>query len=109
MSRELARRIALTIGALLLFRLGTQIPLPGVAVQGGLATDRIAPLSIFSLSLFPYLTAAIFVQLVAVVWRRLRALERSGEAGRRKLARITLALALLLAAFQGFGMVLRSS
>ncbi|MGL9616952.1 preprotein translocase subunit SecY [Bradyrhizobium sp. U531] len=103
MTTELARRIAFTIGALFLFRLGTQIPVPGVAVHGGFAADRIAPLSIFSLSLFPYLTAAILVQLVAVVWRRLRALDRSGEAGRRKLARFTLILALLLAAFQAFG------
>ncbi|MBB4375550.1 preprotein translocase subunit SecY [Bradyrhizobium sp. Rc3b] len=103
MSRELARRIAFTIGALLLFRLGTQIPVAGVAVHGGFAANKIAPLSIFSLSLFPYLTAAILVQLVAVVWRRLRALERSGEAGRRKLARITLILTLLLATFQAFG------
>ncbi|WP_407118768.1 preprotein translocase subunit SecY [Bradyrhizobium sp. LMG 9283] len=103
MSRELARRIAFTIGALLLFRLGTQIPIAGIVVHPAFAADRIAPLSIFSLSLIPYLTAAILVQLVAVVWRRVRALERSGEAGRRKLARITLILALLLAAFQAFG------
>jgi preprotein translocase subunit SecY len=103
MSRELVRRIAFTIGALLLFRLGTQIPIAGVAVHPAFGADRIAPLSIFSLSLVPYLTAAILVQLVAVVWHRVRAIERSGEAGRRKLARITLILALLLAAFQAFG------
>jgi preprotein translocase subunit SecY len=103
MSRELARRIAFTIGALLLFRLGAQIPVAGVAVDAAFAADRIAPLSIFSLSLIPYLTAAILVQLVAMVWRKVRAIERSGEAGRRKLARITLILALLLAALQAFG------
>ncbi len=103
MTTELARRIAITIGALLVYRLGTQIPIPGVTVDSGFATSRIAQLSIFSLSLIPYLTAAIFVQLTAVVWRRPRALERSGEVGRRKLARITLILALLLAAFQAFG------
>jgi len=103
MTTELARRIAITIGALLVYRVGTQIPISGVTVDSGFATSRIAQLSIFSLSLIPYLTAAIFVQLTAVVWRRLRAIERSGEVGRRKLARITLILALLLAAFQAFG------
>lgn len=103
MTTEFARRIAITIGALLVYRLGCQIPVAGVATHSGLATDRIALLSIFSLSLVPYLSAAIIVQLVVVVWRRLRALERSGEIGRRKYARITLALTLLLAAFQAFG------
>ncbi|MCK1733622.1 preprotein translocase subunit SecY [Bradyrhizobium sp. 138] len=104
MSRELARRIALTIGALLLFRLGTQIPIPG------LDASRLASLpsfndrlSLFSLGLIPYLTAAIFVRLLSVVWRGLSSLERSGEDGRRKVARATLGLTLALAAFQAYG------
>lgn len=103
MTTELARRIAITIGALLVYRLGCQTPVAGVATHSALVAGRIGPLSIFSLSLIPYLTAAIIVQLVATVWRRLRTLERSGEIGRRKIARITLALTLLLAAFQTFG------
>jgi preprotein translocase subunit SecY len=48
-------------------------------------------------------SAAILVQLLSVVWGRLGALERSGEAGRRRIARYTLVLTLALAAFQAFG------
>jgi preprotein translocase subunit SecY len=106
MTSELARRIAITIGALLIFRLGSHIPLAGISPQiqaGLLPSGAIARISIFSLSLIPYLSAAILIQLVAVVWGRLSALERSGEAGRRRIARYTLILTLLLAAFQAFG------
>jgi preprotein translocase subunit SecY len=104
MNQELARRIAVTIGALLLFRLGTNIPVTGVwASDGPMPPAAIAGVSIFSLGLVPYLSAAIFIRLLAVAWRGLSLLERSGEAGRRRIARITLVLTLLLAAFQGYG------
>jgi len=106
MTSELARRIAITIGALLIFRLGSHIPIAGISQQMQadlLSSGSIARVSIFSLSIIPYLSAAIIIQLVAVVWGRLSALERSGEAGRRKIARLTLILTLLLAAFQAYG------
>jgi len=101
---ELVRRIAITIGALLIFRLGSHVPLPGTAMQSDLlSSSGINRISIFALTLTPYVSAAILVQLVSVVWGRLSALERSGEAGRRKIARITLIVTLLLASFQAFG------
>jgi preprotein translocase subunit SecY len=103
---ELARRIAVTVGALLIFRLGTHIPLAGISprIQADLLpSGAIARISIFSLSIIPYVSAAIMLQLVAVVWGRLSGLERSGEVGRRKIARYTLVLTLLIAAFQAFG------
>ena len=101
---ELVRRIAITIGALLLFRLGSHIPLPGSSLQSDLlASSGINRISIFALVLTPYISAAILVQLLSVVWGRLSALERSGEAGRRKIARITLIVTLLLASFQAYG------
>jgi preprotein translocase subunit SecY len=101
---ELARRIVFTIGALLIFRLGTYIPLPGIDPQGlRLLPASLGRISILSLSLTSWLSAAIFIQLVSLVWRRLSALERSGEAGRRRIAWITLALTLAIAAFQAFG------
>ena len=104
MNRELARRIAFTIGALLLFRLGTQIPIAGVSTSSLLPTSAlIARLSLFALGLVPYLTAAIFVRLLSVVWPGVSSLERSGESGRRKIARATLGLTLVLAAFQAYG------
>ena len=104
MTTELARRIAITIGALLLFRLGTQIPIAGLNISTFSPTlDFISRLSIFALGLIPYLTAAILIRLLSVVWRGLNLLERSGEGGRRKLARATLGLTLGLAAFQAYG------
>lgn len=106
MTSELARRIAITIGALLIFRLGSHIPIAGISprVQAELLSSAaIARISIFALSIIPYVSAAILLQLVAVVWGRVSALERSGEAGRRKIARVTLILTLLIAVFQSFG------
>jgi preprotein translocase subunit SecY len=104
MRRELARRIAITIGALLVFRLGSHIPVTAMWTQGGsLSTGALARLSIFSLNLVPYLSAAIIIQLLSMVWGRLSSLERSGEAGRQRIARYTLILTLPLAAFQAFG------
>jgi preprotein translocase subunit SecY len=105
MNSELARRIVFTLGALLVFRLGTYIPLPGAHRS----PDQFAHLyssarfSIFSLQILPYLTAAILIQLVSMVSSRLGALPRSGEAGRRKLARYTIGLAVLLTALQAYG------
>jgi preprotein translocase subunit SecY len=104
MNGELARRIAFTIGALLLFRLGTQIPVAGVNTSGlSSSSELIARLSLFALGLIPYLTAAILIRLLSVVWRGLSLVERSGESGRRKIARATLGLTLVLAAFQAYG------
>src|SRR5689334_14229905 len=101
---ELVRRIAITIGALLIFRLGSHIPLAGIATHSGLlSSGGVYRVSIFALVLVPYISAAIFIQLLSMVWGRLSALERSGEAGRQALARYTLILTLVLAAFQGFG------
>src|SRR5437868_9193361 len=101
MTNELARRIAITVGALLIFRLGSYIPLPGVSTRSGLLLPAsVGRISILSLSLVPYLSAAIMIQLVALVWRRLGAIERSGEAGRRRIARYTLILTLLIAGCQ---------
>src|ERR1700750_3365494 len=104
MNQELVRRIAVTIGALLLFRLGSHVPLAGLVPQNGLSPSAgIARISIFALYLVPYLSAAIFIQLIAMVWGRLNALQRAGEAGRRRIARYTLLLTLALATFQAFG------
>jgi preprotein translocase subunit SecY len=104
MKSELARRIVFTLGALLIYRLGTHIPLPGISSSGdrfvGVAGARF---SIFALWILPYLSAAIMIQLVSMVSSRLGALSGSGEAGRRKIARYTLGLAMLLTAFQAFG------
>jgi len=82
MTNELARRIAFTIGALLIYGLGSHIPLTGIWTLGGpLPGSAASRVSMFSLSLVPYLSAAIIIQLTSMVWGRLSSLERSGEAG----------------------------
>src|SRR5581483_8415935 len=104
MNQELVRRIAVTIGTLLLFRLGSHVPLAGLSLQSGVLSNLAAErVSILALNLIPYLSAAILVQLVAMVWGRLNALQRAGEAGRRRIARYTLVLTLVLATVQAFG------
>lgn len=106
MTSELTRRIAITIGALLIFRLGSHMPVAGISsrVQAELLSSAaMVRVSIFALSIIPYVSAAILLQLVAVVWGRVSALDRSGEAGRRKISRLTLILTLLIAGFQAFG------
>jgi len=104
MTTELARRIGITIGALLGFLAGRRIPVTGIwTSNGSLPPDAVIRLSVFSLGLIPYLSAAIFIRLLSLVWRRLSAIERSGERGRTRIARYTLLLTLLFTAFQAYG------
>lgn len=121
MTSELVRRIAFTVGALLIYRLGTYIPLPGIdpdvlarmfvrsqpggvlGALNGLSGGAISRLAIFSLNVFPYLSAAIIVQLAMVASRRLRGLRKRGEDGRAIVDRLTRSLTVLLCALQGLG------
>ncbi|MEA2914993.1 MAG: preprotein translocase subunit SecY [Bradyrhizobium sp.] len=96
MTSELARRIAFTLGALFVYRLGTYIRLPGINTSPG-------RLSIFALNITPYLSVAMLIQLVSMVSSRLNALVGRGDSGRRIIARYTLGLTLLLTAFQAYG------
>jgi preprotein translocase subunit SecY len=108
MKSELARRIVFTLGALLVFRLGSYIPLPGVSVSGsqipGVTVALNSRFSIFALWILPYLSAAILIQLLSMVSSKLSAFPRSGEAGRRKIRRYTIGLAICLTAFQAYGL-----
>jgi preprotein translocase subunit SecY len=118
-SPELGRRIAFTLGALLVFRIGTYIPLPGIDLNvwmqifhssRGSALDivnaasggAVARLAIFALGITPYVSAAIILQLASFFVRGLRTL-RDSDHGRQKFEAYTRALTLLLALFQGFG------
>ncbi|HKF99425.1 MAG TPA: hypothetical protein VKB15_02305, partial [Xanthobacteraceae bacterium] len=112
MTDELRRRIAFTLGALLISRVGSHIPLPGIDLsvwtelfrsQPGGAVERLA---IFSIGIMPYVTAAILIQLVMMVSKRLRALHDSGEQGRRTIVQYTLYLTVVLAAFQAYGIAI---
>ena len=108
MKSELARRIVFTLGALLVFRLGSYIPLPGVITSGsrfpGASVVLDTRFSIFALWILPYLSAAILIQLLSMVSSKLSALARSGEAGRRKIRRYTIGLAIGLTAFHAYGL-----
>jgi preprotein translocase subunit SecY len=108
MKSELARRIVFTLGALLVFRLGSYIPLPGVITSGsrfpGASVVLNIRFSIFALWILPYLSAAILIQLLSMVSSKLSALPRSGETGRRKIRRYTIGLAICLTAFQAYGL-----
>lgn len=120
MTSELARRIAFTLGALLVYRFGAYIPLPGTdAAAWGQATgyhsrdilfgvvDMPAAgtarhAAIFALGIGPYITAAVLIQIVSIAWSRLRNLSAAGERGRSKILLYTLLVALVLAVFQAF-------
>jgi preprotein translocase subunit SecY len=121
MTSELGRRVWFTIGALLVYRLGSYIPVPGIDQaalaelfrsqaggffgQGGLFFhgSAVGRLAIFALGLMPYLSAAILLQLVSIAVPGLSALPNRGERDRRRLEIYTLGLTLALAAFQAFG------
>src|SRR5215470_5188457 len=99
MTPELMRRAALTVGALLVYRIGTYVPLPGIdpaawamiykSQSGGFLdvfnAGGIHRMAILALHLVPYLTAAAFVQLFVLFWPGLRAVNERGDRARRKI------------------------
>lgn len=117
---ELRKRLFFLIGALIVYRVGTFIPTPGIDPQAmarffadqqgtllslfnmfsGGAIER---LSIFALGVTPYITASIIVQMMAVVVPSLESIKKEGEAGRRKLSQYTRYGTVVLATFQGAG------
>ncbi|WP_171355898.1 preprotein translocase subunit SecY [Acinetobacter baumannii] len=119
--REIIRRMSFLIGALLVFRLGAHIPVPGInnaalenlfhANQGtilglfnmfsGGALER---MSILALGIMPYISASIIVQLMSTVIPSLEALKKEGEQGKRKINQYTRQGTLLLAVVQAVGM-----
>jgi preprotein translocase subunit SecY len=108
MSSELMRRITFTLGALLVYRLGHQIPLPGYDPSlffgaRGADIEGFRRVSILALGIGPYVSAAILLQLTALVWRRLRTLMRRPLRGRPTLMRLTLYLTVALTAPQSWG------
>lgn len=117
---ELKKRIWFTLGALIVYRLGTYIPLPGMnpdAVadlfkqsQTGVlglfnmfSGGAVGRLAIFALAIMPYISASIIVQLLSSVVPTFEALKKEGEAGRKILNQYTRYLTLVLALFQAWG------
>ena len=119
-AKALQQRIWFTIGALLVYRLGTYIPVPGIDPHAYKATFENASngifgmfdlfsggavhrMAIFALNLIPYITASIVVQVIATASPRLEALKKEGESGRRKMNQYTRYLAVLYCAVQAYG------
>src|SRR6201993_1774840 len=117
---ELKKRIWFTLGALLVYRLGTYIPLPGIdpniweqvfrSQAGGIlgmfnmfAGGGIHRMAIFALNIMPYISASIIIQLLTSLSPQLEALKKEGEAGRKVLNQYTRYLTVVLAVFQAYG------
>ena len=116
---ELKQRLLFVVGALIVFRLGTFIPIPGVnpdemarQLEGGgglldmfnmFSGGALKRLSVFALSVMPYISASIIVQMFASVIPSWQALRKEGESGRRKLTTYTRFGTVMLAVFQSFG------
>ncbi len=117
---ELKSKIMFVIFMLIIYRLGTFVPLPGIntlvideltnAHAGGilgmfnmLTGGALGRLSIFALNIMPYITASIVMQLMTVISSNIASLKKEGEAGRKKINQYTRYLTILLAIFQGYG------
>jgi preprotein translocase subunit SecY len=118
-AEELKKRIWFTLAALLVYRLGTFIPIPGINptafaanfnTTGGLlgminmfSGGAIERMAIFALNIMPYISASIIMQLMQSVVPSLEALKKEGEQGRKQLNQYTRYLTVALAAFQALG------
>src|SRR5579862_302776 len=120
---ELKKRIWFTVGALLVYRLGTYIPLPGIdpnaweqifnTQSGGIlgmfnmfAGGGIQRMAIFALNIMPYISASIIIQLMTTVVPELERLKKEGEQGRKTMNQYTRYLTVVLAAFQSYGIAI---
>ena len=117
---ELKKRLWFTLGALVVYRLGTYIPIPGIdpavlsdIVQqqaGGIlgifnvfAGGALGRMTIFALNIMPYISASIMIQLMTTVSPTLEQWKKEGESGRRKITQYTRYGTVILAALQGLG------
>ena len=122
-AEELKKRIWFTLGALLVFRFGTYIPLPGIdpaqwdqifkSQAGGIlgmfnmfAGGGIHRMAIFALNIMPYISASIIIQLMTTVSPTLEQLKKEGEQGRKVINQYTRYLTVGLATLQAYGISL---
>src|SRR4051795_3905746 len=118
---ELKKRIWFTLGALIIYRLGTYIPLPGIDPniladifrqnQGGIldmfnmfSGGALHRMTIYALNIMPYISASIIIQLMTAVSPTLETMKKEGESGRKKLNQYTRYLTVVLATVQAYGM-----
>jgi preprotein translocase subunit SecY len=120
---DLKRRLLFLLGALIVYRIGSFIPVPGIdpaqlaemfrGQQGGIlgmvnmfSGGALSRLSIFTLGIMPYISASIIMQLMTVVSPTLEQLKKEGESGRRKITQYTRYGTLALGTFQAFGIAI---
>jgi len=119
-AEELKKRIWFTLGALLVYRLGTYIPIPGIdpaalaaifaQQQSGIigifnmfSGGAVGRMAIFALTIMPYISASIIIQLMTTVSPHLEQLKKDGEQGRKQINQYTRYGTVLLAILQGYG------
>ena len=117
---ELRKRIWFTLGALLVYRLGTYIPIPGVDAavmteflsrgNGGMlgmfnmfSGGALGRMTVFALNIMPYISASIIIQLMSAAIPTLETLKKEGEMGRKRLNQYTRYLTVLIAVVQSYG------
>jgi len=117
---ELKKRIWFTLGALLVYRVGTYIPVPGVdasvmgemlAQHGGgilgmfdmFSGGALGRMTVFALNIMPYISASIILQLMTAAVPALETLKKEGEAGRKKINQYTRYLTVVIAVVQSYG------
>lgn len=120
---ELKQRLLFLLGALLVFRIGAHVPVPGIdpvalaalfEQQRGTILDMfnmfsggaLERLSVLALGIMPYISASIIVQLMTKVVPKLEQLSKEGAAGRRKITQYTRVGTLILATFQSLGVAI---
>jgi len=118
---ELKKRLLFVLGALLVYRLGTYIPVPGIdpyvwneifTQKGGGILDMfnlfsggaLSRMTIFALNIMPYISASIIMQLATAMSPRLEELKKEGESGRQIINQYTRYLTVLLASIQAYGL-----
>ncbi len=118
---ELKQRILFVLGALIIYRLGTYIPVPGIdpiiwkeiySQKGGGILDMLnmfsggalSRMTIFALNIMPYISASIIMQLAAAMSPKLEKIKKEGESGRMKINQYTRYLTVLLASVQAYGL-----
>ena len=118
---ELKRRLLFVLIALIVFRIGAHIPVPGLDPQrladlfrnqnqgiigffNMFSGGALSRLTLFALGIMPYISASIIIQLFSAVSPKLEQLKKEGESGRRKINQYTRYGTLLLAVFQAIGM-----
>ena len=122
-SEDLKKRLWFTLGALLVYRLGSYIPIPGIDTaaiaqftnqnasgilgwMNGLAGGALGRMAIFALNIMPYISASIIMQLMTTVSPQLEALKKEGDSGRKKINQYTRYGTVILAALQAYGIAM---